>query len=357
MTSAASSTEIAKKILGEPTAPLLLLILAPDEIRKDRFVESLQKQFLTKNSSNLADSLFRYSATDLTGKRLQTFIDEVAAGSLFAPSRFFIVNGIDDLKADDSHHLIEVLTTNLSLFPPGVSLIFKGRTLPSNSVLLKFFNKQGAALTLDELGGNDLTRWVAKELKYYGVIDPSQEILTTLIEIGEGDPDKISKLSEHLALFVDSPQVTIEHVHRLFVDKLSADEFRLLELVTEGKQGAAALLLGVLLRSGKNPFLLLSLISRNFTTFVSVRGLLDKGVGAQEISKILNIPPWLLKKHLAAVRRYTLLSLKHAHDAILRADSKLKNRSIGPESVLGELIESLSLAGESIEATESKRCA
>jgi DNA polymerase III delta subunit len=68
---------------------------------------------------------------------------------------------------------------------------------------------------------------------------------------------------------------------------------------------------------------------------------LKKGFSPDQCAQSINAPPWLIKKIAPLASRYTLPNLTIALGAIARADSLLKNRSLGHESVMSELLENL----------------
>ncbi len=335
---ASSPSDLLKAIIAKNSPPSLLLILAEDLVRKDRTLSLIQDKFFAR-ASNLAKK--RWHGSSLSLKEIVKLQDEILSPSLFEPNRLILLEEIQDLKAEETRALLEVLQEFHKAPSPGVSIFVRGTSLHSNSVLLKFFQKINASIALEELKGPDLMKWAAKEFKHHGIHHASEEVVTHLSDIGEHDPDKIAALIEHLALYIEGDTATKEDLFAVFQEKLSMDEFALLDSITQGKKGEAEVLLGSLLRGGKNPFLLLSLLSRNFSTYLSIASLLSRGRQVQEIGQIMGVPPWLLKKHLAALRRYRVGTLKQALESILRADSKLKNRSAGPEAIFSELIGTL----------------
>ena len=341
MSSTLSAAEQVKKLLNSPECPPAVLILAEDEVRKLRITAALREKFLGAGGD---DTPARLSGAEFNQAALRRLRDESLSGSLFSSSRFFIIDQVEQIRAEEQKELTRLIE-ELARFPKcGVSIILRGARLAAGSPLYKFCAQREFLAVLPELKGADLNRWVVKELKQNGIEKSPGEVAVILCEIGENRPDEIAKLCEHLALYVDGSAVTIEDLYKVFAAKVSPDEFKLLELLTQGRLGQAEALLSMLMREGKSPFSLLGLLARNFHTYLAIQYLLDQRKSSAEIGEILNIPGWLLSKHLSAVRRYRIASLKRAIEAILRADSKLKNRSVGADAVLSEMASHLSLA-------------
>ena len=96
-----------------------------------------------------------------------------------------------------------------------------------------------------------------------------------------------------------------------------------------------------LLDQGVSPFPLLGLLHRNYASYHALNQLLKSGMSPEQCARAVDSPPWLVKKIAPLAQRYTLPNLKIAIAAIARADSLLKNRSLGPEGIMSELLESL----------------
>jgi DNA polymerase III delta subunit len=188
------------------------------------------------------------------------------------------------------------------------------------------------------LEGTELTRWVQKELKNQGIQDCEASAIEHLISIGEGSPDRIVQLIAHVSLYTDGDKLTKKDVQTLFSDSLDASEFDFVDALMQKNAARSESLLQVLLASGKNPFMLVSLLQRSFSTFVSIAALLKDGKNPAEAGQILKIPPWLLRKHLTVVQKHPIQQLKRCVEALVRVDSKLKNRSLGTESIFSEFV-------------------
>ncbi len=341
MSSTPSAADLVKKLLGLPQCPSSLLILAADTTRRARITTLLQDKFLGKHAQ---DAISRLRGSELDRPAVRRLRDESLSGSLFCASRFFIIDEIDKVRSDEQKQLLAIIEELAAHAHSDITLILRAASLPTNNAIYKFYLRTNLLIALPEIEGPELTRWVHKELKQNGIETASEGTVATLIEIGGQNADEISKLCEHAALYVDGATLTTEDLYKVFVSKISADEFKLLELLTQGRLGQAEALLSSLMREGKNAFLLMGLLARNFHTYLSIQHLIEQRKSPSEIGQLLNIPGWLLKKHLSAVQRYRVASLKRAIESILKTDSKLKNRSVGHDALLSELASHLSLA-------------
>jgi DNA polymerase-3 subunit delta len=221
-------------------------------------------------------------------------------------------------------------------------MILLASSLPARNPIRAAVEKKGQVIDLPELKGAELRRWTEKELRMAGFEEFPEAAVEGLSVLGDESPDQLVKLIEHLALYLEGKSLRVQDIAAVFPGRFEPTEYELLDAIAQRNIGQAEALLSALLRSGKNPFMMISLFVRTFSTYLSIRSLLDRQLAQAEVRQTLGIAPWLFQKHLGAVKGSSLSKLRDSLTAILRADSKLKNRSLGPESIFSELIFELS---------------
>jgi DNA polymerase III delta subunit len=334
----AESLELIKNIsAGKIECPEALLLCAPDNIRKQRFCDLVLRNISATNGGDARNALVTFDAASFDARQIVSLRDEVSSLSLFAARRVFIVRNVEELSTPLVESFLKIFEAGLS----GVNCICLASKLPASSAILKFFRARNTAVILDPLEGSELTRWIQKELKNSEISDASAEAVDLLAQLGEGSPDRIAHLIAHAALYVESNTLSVKDLRDLFIETHSANEFAFIDALMQRDESRSSSMLQVLLSSGKNPFMLVSLLHRTFSTYLSVAALQREGRSPAQIGEILKLPPWLLKKHLAAVRNYPISQLKRCLECLLRADSLLKNRSLGTESIFSEFIYSV----------------
>lgn len=325
-----------KRMVSEEKAPLFALILSPDAVRRNRIATLIQERF-----SKGPISPSRLRGGDVRATTLAALKDDIATPSLFSRAKSVIIEAVQDIRAEEARALLAMLQMLHDKRPAGITVLCTGTTLTAQSALLKFFQNQRADIVLGALEGAELTAWCKKECKSAGIPDISDDIAHALTTLADGDPDALIGAINHLALYLDGTPATEEALRALFAERLSHDEYRLLDVIARGDSGQAQILISSLLAAGKNPFLLLSMLSRSYSNYLGITALRARRAPDAEMSKVLGIPPWLLRKQLSATQKETIHSLKRAMEALILADSKLKNYSAGPEYVMSELVHSL----------------
>lgn len=315
--------------------PAQLLVLVPDEARRTRLLDALID--IVRQTVGAQLEVRRIRADELRVAEYDRLRDDVASVSLFSPQRVFVVQGIDQVKAEQARRLLDLTR----VAPPGTSVIFSGATLPERSTIRTAFEKEQGLLELKELKGVELKRWVERELRSVGVTLADERVVEALIEMTGESPERIAARVQHLALYSDGNPITLRDLAALFSNEISANDFELLDAVTAGNVARIEVLLHEVLQSGRSPFLLLSMFSRTFSALERMSLLLASRLAPGEVRDQLGLRPFVFNKYLPLVKRYPLEKLRSCTESILEADSRLKGRAVSQSAVLEQLCLSL----------------
>lgn len=281
-----------------------------------------------------AAAIKSFDSRMLSIQQLVTLKDDVLTQSLFSAFRLLVIRDVDAMPSASMDPFMEILKSE----PTGVCIVCLTSGIPASNPLMKFCKSKKCLIALAELQGEDLLRWIHKELKLQGVGRFDTEVPRLLASIGEQNPDRISGLIAQAALFASGDTLLGSELRALFKETTEASEYDFLDALMRKDRRRSHSLLEVILASGKSPFMLVGLLQRSFATYISIHGLLSQGKTASEIGQQLKVQPWLLKKHLAVVQNSSVEHLKRCMESLLRADSKLKNRSLGTESIFSEFV-------------------
>lgn len=316
-------------LLKAEKLPPLILIVSPDRIRRERALSAiLSKHKLTVTSR-------------ITGGKVP--VDELAARlnspSLFEPKPVVVLPEVESLKGEFERNLAKIYDGK----QPFGLLFGLATSLPATSPLRKAAQVVGGYVELEQLSGALLKKWVARELKNAGINSFSDPIVDHLVQAGAEQPDQINQCVEKLALYLnENEEPTIEVMQYLFHTTSEAQEFALLSSLLNDPAGSREALISRLFAEGKNPFQLLALIARSYAQYLSVKSSLERGEMLADIRGKLGVTQWVFERQLEGAKRFSRSRLKSAMNAVLKADSQLKNRSLGQEAIFSVLGASLS---------------
>lgn len=321
---------LVKTITSAKVAPSCVLITGPDEVRRKRVIASILDTFLPSGR----DTAFRrLDGRELTVGKIPALRQDLSSISLFTPRKFILLERFDEANAAVTKELQAILTD----LPEGVCVLLTGVEAKGAAPLVKKLAAADAWIQLPELKGPEFNRWIQKELKIAG-LTAGEDVANAVAAIAQGSADAAARVVERLALYLDDKAATSADVFRLFIEQPDPNEFALIDAITAGNRARAEVLLHQLFAEGKNAFLVLALVSRTFSNYLQIKQLLKAGHSGPEIRQLLGTSPWVFNRQLEAVRRYSLRHLVRIMTDLAATDSRLKNRSLGPEEVTGWLV-------------------
>jgi DNA polymerase-3 subunit delta len=328
-----SASALLKEITSMKTCPLCVFIGAPDRIRRERALRFILGHFAGKDIRPLS-----YSFTEQGRQNISGLLNEISEPSLFEPTRYVIIRGIETAKVVD----LEPLTNFMNKKIEGVHIILVGEGFPQSQNFKKAVEKLGTVLTFEPLKGAELRRWTERELKQAGVEGATDEMVELALSLAVEEPEAIAALIEKLSLYLDGDTPTTEVMRKLIPGRSSASDFELADALMSKKRAPTEILIHQLISQGSSPFMLLGLLTKTFVTLYRIRAMQEKGLQQQDIRTSLGISPWLFNRYFPIARSQTLKSLSSHCEALLRADFRLKDKSLGHGATFSTLASHIS---------------
>jgi DNA polymerase III delta subunit len=329
--------QIIQRIESSSDKPSGVLLVCPDLVRRQRLLDSVLQALLGKAASGVPTRRFRASEMNLAD--VSALREEINSPSLFSAAQVFIVEDVEDFSAEPGRRVHELVQK----LPPGVFLVLTAGKLPATSILRKYFSAQKLLLDLASLETADLRRWLKTELNEAGIEKVSEAAVNSLLRLGRQSPDSLSRLVAHAALYVENGELQNEDLEALFIEHFEPSEFELVDALGSRNRSQPEVLMEQIIKSGKSPFALLGMLSKILSNYLIIRLHLENGERGPEIQARLSMNPWVFGKYMTAASRYDVSRIKMAQAAVLRADSRLKNKNLGPQAIFSELISVLAL--------------
>lgn len=328
-----SATALLKEITSQKNCPLCTFISAPDRVRRERALRYLISHFAGKDYRPLSFAYGEQGRMTIT-----SFLNEIGEPSLFEPIRYVVIRAIETAKAID----LEPLSTFLAKKIEGVHVFIVGAGFPNSPNFKKAVEKHATVLAFEELKGAELRRWAEREFKQSGIEGATDELMELALSLAAEEPEAISALIEKLSLYLDGDKPTTETLRMLVPGRSSASDFELAEALMSKKRASTEVLIHQLLSQGSSPFMLMGLLTKTFVSLYRIRAMLEKGLQQNDIRASMGLSPWLFNRYLPLARTHSLSALSRHCDALLKADFKLKDRSIGHGATLGSLAHQIS---------------
>lgn len=316
-------TDIIKSI----NCPPELMILCPDQIRRERALEKIISNFKLSSAEKIILSIGSSDTSQIDGLLFKT-----AEISLFSKEKIIFIRDIHLINADKTDALLNLIKNNQH-----AKIMITGDALAANSRLYKYFSGKHLLVELEKLESNELLRWLEKEANGLQ-IKLTGKALELLAEMSEHNADLARKMLEQAAIYTDNQELTAEQLLELFPRSTTANQFKLVELINARQLIAAELEMRALLENESSHFGLLGLLHKSyFMAFLLSLGL-KNGHSIEATGRHLKIPPFVLNKYAALARAQSPEKLKSKLAELLRTDSIFKNRSLGDENALSMLL-------------------
>lgn len=322
--------DLLKSIKAGSKCPEIVYIFGSDRIRMQRALEALQKALIPASTQH---AFVKYNAKDLDAKKLHQLLLSRDTLSLFTSTKMLVVDNIEELNTQLSQELANILEKP----SPDTYTILLAKSAPATNPLVKLASQLKSIWQFEQLAGAELTSWIDKELKHKGVVTYPKNIADLLIENAEGDLDKIASQLEILASYANEGKVVQNDIKLLFPEHSQAAEFQYLDELLNRNLATLPVLLHKTLLAGKSSFALIGLLQRSFLNYIAISYLHTQGYSTDKIASSLSIQPWLVKRHLEKIKKIPTHRLKARLMALTKADSQLKNRSLGTEIIFDGL--------------------
>lgn len=242
---------------------------------------------------------------------------------------------------------------------------FKGKEAEN---LFKCLEKEKYCSKFDPLVGVKLTGWILQEVKDRGgAID--QPAVQYLAQNVGGDMWRLNSLIDQLTSYSESPAgarnlsqeqssdnsndvgakgvggekdpssfllgITLSDV-QLFLDEKADDSiFNLVDAVVAGRSKEAYKMIREQYRLGEDAQYVFAMLLRQFRILLELRDLYDRedNLSSEQLAKKLSLHPFVVKKSLVFVKKYSLDKLKTVYQRLLDLDIKTKTGQ-GDQSLL-----------------------
>ncbi|PIT88568.1 MAG: DNA polymerase III subunit delta [Candidatus Magasanikbacteria bacterium CG10_big_fil_rev_8_21_14_0_10_36_32] len=172
---------------------------------------------------------------------------------------------------------------------------------------------------------SELRSWIIKEVKARGgIIEHSAA--SYLGENINQDMWLLNSLIDQLIAFKNDNEIKLSDV-RLFLDEKVVDNiFQAVESIVSGDKKTAFKLLNEQRRLGQSDTYLFGMILRQFRILLQLRDLWEREdqTTSDSMAKLLGLHPFVVKKSLPLVKRYSMIQLKNYYTELFEVDIKTK---------------------------------
>ncbi len=239
----------------------------------------------------------------------------------------------------------EKLKGFLADLPETICLLFIEEKAEKTNGLYKAVVKYGQVVEFKKPTEKDLGTWIKKRCKENGM-GMSEGVLNLFLQTVDHDMKNIDgELQKLMAYKGEETEIKAEDIRAVCTVSLEARVFDLVRAVAEKRPEKAVQIYHTLLSMKESPYMVLSLITRQFRLILETMLLSQSGMTNDAIGARLEIRDFAVKEYLRQSKRFSAEGWKHAVRDCLQVDLDIKSGKAAEETAVELLI--MKYSGES----------
>ena len=232
----------------------------------------------------------------------------------------------------------EKLKEFLADIPESTCLLFIEEKVEKTSALYKAVVKHGQAVEFKKLTEKDLGAWIKKLCKD-NQKQMSESVLGLFLQTVDHDMENMEgELLKLIAYKGEESEIKAEDIRAVCTVSLEARVFDLVKAVAEKRPEKAVQIYRTLLSMKESPYMVLSLITRQFRFILETKLLSESGMTNETIAAKLEIRDFAVKEYLRQSKRFSVKIWKDAMKDCLKTDLNIKSGKAAEETAVELLI-------------------
>lgn len=268
---------------------------------------------------------------------------ELNSLSFFVKEKILVAEGIEKVKTDDLKEILPLIYS----FPQGITLIFQGNQLRSNTLFYKAIEKEGVILDLSNEGKpwekeKRMTDWLKDRAQQQGKVLGFEAARIMVAQLGTDRALLANELEKAITFCGERSEVTAKEIYAVCCTVNQETGWKLGEAVFQRQTSRALEILKALLDEGTSLIALLRQLRSQFQTKVHIASILDRGGTPLDITAVYGyMRGQILDQNLRLTKNYGSEALRRGLIKIDESEVVAKNSAIEPDLIAEILITKL----------------
>lgn len=303
---------------------MLIFLYGPDSYRLMQAKRALAARYKAKYPSGI--NLIRLDLAEANGQ--DDLESALKSSSFFNEHRLVVCKNIFAKKATAESIAKYIEQYRLADLPDITLMAIEDLSdkdlLSKNRPLFKLLSEKSRTVkTFEFLGRPGLSGWVKNEFQSRdcSIRNDALEVLIDLV--GNNSWALINEIDK-LSAYKKAGEITTHDIGLLVSSGTGLNIFDLIDALGSRKYSRTLELLHHELRTGRDPYYILTMITSQLRNLLILKGLLEKGCSQAEAAKKSGLHPFVVKKALSNVGRFDLVELKGIYSRLLTIDTSFK---------------------------------
>jgi DNA polymerase-3 subunit delta len=313
---------------------MIIYIYGEDTFRSRDFLSQNVERFKKERDPQGMNVVF------LDGQKATSsqFWNEITSAPFLAEKKMIVIQNILSTKDTD---VLESLIEGVKKIPEKNIIVFYQSEPMGKSKLAqevqKLLAKEKWAKEFTALIGAQLSSWIKSEAEQRGGTI-NQSAVAYLSQNAGKDMWYADSLVDQLVAYAEGKEISLADVQLFLEEKVDDNVFNMVDAVVVGNRKLAFKLIEEQRRLGEEDGLIFGMALRQFRILISMRDLFNRqeNITSDTMAKMLDLHPFVVKKSLPFIKKYSLDKLKDIYNQLLEIDIKTKT-GLADQSLLIDL--------------------
>lgn len=302
------------------------LLYGEDSFTKKALEEKIRKKVIDEASEMMNMTVFNDVKT--TAGQI---IEAAETFPFMSDKRFIFVKDCgffsEGKKAES-----DLLAEYIGQIPDTACVVFSEEKADKRLKLYKSVEKNGVIEVCSGLKDTDLAGMIEKKFAKNG-IKATKTVCVYMVRSCGGDAETLkSETDKMIDYLADREEVTAEDIDNICSKNSETKVFDLVDAMIAGKTERALEIYRTLLSLNESPYMVLSLIIRQFRIILKCKSLNESGVSGNDIAKKIGVAPFVANGAVKQSRGFNYETLKIALNKCLETDYLIKSGKTEPVS-------------------------
>jgi len=314
---------------------MLIYIYGEDTFRSHQYLKQQVERFKKERDPQGMNVVFLDGQKEESGR----IWNEITAMPFLAEKRMVVIQNVLCTKDTGTLESLVEGIKDKKIPENNVVIFYQSEPLGKTKIcaeLAKILAKEKWARPFESLAGSKLSAWIKEEtVKRGGGIN--MMAVNFLAQNAGKDMWYLDSLISQLVAYASdgkspsggSPvgrEISLADVQLFLEEKVDDNVFNMVDAIVAGNRKLAFKLIEEQRRMGEEDGMIFGMVSRQFRILISMRDLFNRqeNITSDAMAKMLDLHPFVVKKSLPFIKKYSLDKLKDIYNQLLEIDIKTK---------------------------------
>lgn len=303
---------------------MILFLYGKDTFRSREYMRKMIEKF-KKDRDPQGMNVSHFDAQKDSGPRI---LEEIGALPFLAEKRLVVIENLLVSKQDELRDSLLKKIEELTIPPSTILLLWESIDTVKGKDVKELFDrlqKEKYAQAFDLLEGQKLEAWIAAEMEDRGG-KMSHEAIHFLVTHVGNDMWRLHTVIDQMLAFTEGKEITVKHLEQVVEKSVDDNIFSLIDAIVQKRQQTIYQLLEEQYKQGNDAGYIFAMMLRQFRIMLEMKDVMERTGEKNDavIAKQSGIHPFVAKKSIPLVNKYSIEELKWVYEELLKMDIETK---------------------------------